>query len=73
MIEFRKDKKQRLKLTEGMNNKKIRTYVIAGIFLAYFGLKDLENFNVLYNGIAVAFSITAFALAFIEYRKEKTE
>jgi hypothetical protein len=56
-----------------MNNKKIRSFVIAGIFLAYFGLKDLENFNILYHGIAVAFSITAFVMAFIEYKKEKTE
>lgn len=56
-----------------MNNKKVRSYLLAGFFLAYFGLKDIENFNLLYNGVALGVSITAFIMAYFEYRKEKSK
>lgn len=48
---------------------KVKTYVIAGVFLSYFGLKG--EFVIWYNGIALVLGISAFVLAYIEYRKEK--
>jgi hypothetical protein len=52
------------------NNNKILGYVVMGLFLTYIGLKDLEHFNIFYEGIALGFAITAFVLAGIEYQKK---
>ncbi len=51
---------------------KVNTYLISGIFLTYFGLKD-DDFVIWYNGIALVLGITALIYAFIEYRKTKKE
>ena len=48
---------------------KVRTYMISGVFLTYFGLKD--DFVIWYNGIALVLGISSFVLAYIEYRKDK--
>jgi len=56
-----------------MNNKKIRSYFISGLFLAYFGLEDIGNFNIIYNGIPTVFSAVAFMMVFVEYRKQKNQ
>jgi hypothetical protein len=53
-----------------MNKTKTKAYMISGIFLAYFGLRDLEKFNIIYHGIAISMSVTAFVLAFMEYKKD---
>ncbi|WP_223033402.1 hypothetical protein [Hanstruepera marina] len=49
---------------------KLNMYLISGIFLTYFGLKD-ANFVIWYNGIALILGFTALILAFIEYKKNK--
>ncbi len=51
---------------------KANTYLISGIFLTYFGLKD-DDFVIWYNGIALVLGITALIYAFIENRKTKKE
>jgi drug/metabolite transporter superfamily protein YnfA len=51
---------------------KANTYLISGIFLIYFGLKD-ENFVIWYNGVALILGITALIYAFIEHRKTKKD
>jgi|GEM_PF-4343250 len=53
-----------------MNNNKFRSYLIAGVFLTFISLKDIEHFYVFYEGIALALGITALALAGIEYKKK---
>ena len=53
-----------------MNNNKIISYLISGAFLTFIGLKDIENFNIFYEGIALALGITALTLAGIEYTKK---
>ena len=47
---------------------KVNAYLISGIFLTYFGLKD-DNFVIWYNGVALILGITALVFAYIEYRK----
>lgn len=54
-----------------MNNK-YGTYIVSGVLLTYFGLKD-ENFVIWYNGVAVVLGITAFVFAYLEYRKSKNQ
>ncbi|MEP0264651.1 hypothetical protein [Dokdonia sp.] len=54
-----------------MNNK-VKTYLISGAFLTYYGLKD-DNFLIWYNGLALALGITALILAYITYRKDKNQ
>ena len=51
---------------------KVNTYLISGIFLTYFGLKD-NNFVIWYNGVALILGMTALIYAFIEYKKTKKE
>jgi len=46
-------------------------YAICGVFLVYFGLEDLNNFNILYNGIPLAIGIIALVMAIVEYIKDK--
>lgn len=53
-----------------MNNK-VKTYLIPGIFLTYFGLKG--DFLIWYNGIALILGLTALVFAYLEYRKTKKE
>jgi hypothetical protein len=53
-----------------MSNNKTRTYLISGVFLTFYGLKDLGHFYVFYDGIALALGITALVLAGIEYKKK---
>ncbi len=36
-----------------MKNSILRTFIIFGIFLGYFGLRDLPNFAWLSNGLAL--------------------
>lgn len=55
-----------------MINKRTR-HIISGIILMYFGLKDYNNFHLLYNGIALGFGIYAFVLAFMSSSDEGTE
>lgn len=50
---------------------KINRYIISGAILTYFALKDLNNFDILYNGIALAAGITAFIFAYLEFKKQK--
>jgi hypothetical protein len=52
-----------------MNNK-VKTYLIAGALLTYYGLKD-DSFLIWYNGLALVLGITALILAYITYRKDK--
>ena len=40
-------------------------YLVGGIFLIFFGLKDFKNFNVFYNGIALALGLVAIILSLI--------
>ena len=54
-----------------MNNNKSKIFLFAGIFLGYFGLKDLGNFALLYNGIAILASVGAFFMAYLEYQKDR--
>jgi hypothetical protein len=56
-----------------MNNNKIKTYLISGVFLTFIGLKDIDNFYIFYEGIALGIGITAFALAGVEYMKKNDE
>lgn len=56
-----------------MNNNKAKSYLIAAVFLLYISFKDVENFNVFYEGIALALGITALALAGIEYKRKIDE
>jgi hypothetical protein len=53
-----------------MNNK-VKAYLIPGVFLTYFGLKD--DFLIWYNGIALILGLTSFVFAYLEYRKAKKE
>ena len=53
-----------------MNNK-VKTYLIPGIFLTYFGLKG--DFLIWYNGIALILGLTALVFAYLGYRKTKKE
>jgi uncharacterized membrane protein len=53
-----------------MNNTKIRNYLISGIFLIFIGLKDIDNFSIFYEGIALGLGLTALVLALIEYMKK---
>lgn len=57
---------------EYLMKSKVNTYLISGVFLTYFGLKD-ENFVIWYNGVALILGITALIYALIEYRKTKKE
>lgn len=52
-------------------NKVIR-YLLSGVILAYFGLKDIQNFNLLYHGFALAVSFASFALAAVEWNRKKS-
>lgn len=47
-------------------------YIVSGVLLTYFGLKD-ENFLIWYNGVALVLGITAFVFAYLEYRKTKNK
>ncbi len=47
----------------------VRTYVIAGVFLTYYGLKG--DFVIWYNGIALVLGISSFVMGYIEYQKGK--
>jgi hypothetical protein len=49
---------------------KIRAYVASGIFLTFIALKDLDNFYIFYEGIALCVGVTALILAAIEYKKK---
>ena len=53
-----------------MNNNKIRSFLLSGIFLTFIGLRDIEHFNVFYEGIALGLGITALALAGVAYKKK---
>ena len=53
-----------------MVKNKINTYVIAGVFLTYYGLSD-KDFTIWYNGVAHVLGIVAFIAAYLEYRKSK--
>lgn len=55
-----------------MSNNKTARYLLSGCILAYFGLKNLEDFYVFYEGIAIAASICAFAFAYLEWKKNKS-
>ena len=52
-------------------NRKTKTYLISGLFLTYFGLKD--NFLIFYNGIALLLGLTALYMAYREYKNEKKD
>ncbi|GGG30939.1 hypothetical protein GCM10011344_34850 [Dokdonia pacifica] len=54
-----------------MNNK-TKTYLIPGVLLTYFGLKD-DDFLIWYHGVALALGITAFVFAYLEYNKTKNK
>jgi hypothetical protein len=54
-----------------MNNNKIRSYLLSGVFL--IGLKDIERFNIFYEGIALIFGFTALVIAGIEYKRKIDE
>ena len=53
-----------------MNNK-LKTYLIPGIFLTYFGLKG--DFLIWYNGIVLILGMTSLVFAYLEYKKTKKE
>jgi hypothetical protein len=56
-----------------MNNNKIRSYLLSGVFLIFIGLKDIERFNIFYEGIALIFGFTALVIAGIEYKRKIDE
>lgn len=56
-----------------MFRNKVFSYILSGLFLLYFGIKDLHSFNVLYNGIAILLSLVAFVLALMEYKNNPTK
>ncbi|GAA0893875.1 hypothetical protein GCM10009122_35550 [Fulvivirga kasyanovii] len=53
-----------------MNQTKFRSFLISGLLLGYFALQDLPEFNIIYNGAALLFSIGAFIIAGLEYLKK---
>jgi hypothetical protein len=53
-----------------MNNNKTKSYLISAAVLIFLSLKDLDNFNIFYEGIGLALGITALALAGIEYKRK---
>lgn len=53
-----------------MNNNKIRSFLLSGIFLTFIGLRDIEHFNFFYEGVALGLGLTAIALAGVEYKKK---
>ena len=55
------------------SSRKIRSYLITGIFLSFIGLKNLDDFSIFYEGIALAFGVTALVIAVILYMKETGE
>ena len=55
-----------------MKKNKVYQYLISGLILFYFAITD-DKFEVIYNGIALIAGIIAFSLAFIEYKKSRTE
>lgn len=46
-------------------------HIISGIILVYFGVKDYDDFHLLYNGVALAFGIYSFVLAFTSSSDEE--
>jgi uncharacterized membrane protein HdeD (DUF308 family) len=54
-----------------MKNNKVASFLISGIFLIYFGLEDMDEFNLLYNGLALSFGSIAIIMGIIEFVKEK--
>jgi len=53
-------------------NSKVTRYLIAGVILTYFGLKD-DDFVLWYNGVALVMGLVAFFYAYKEYEKNKEE
>lgn len=49
--------------------KRSSSYFVSSAFLIYFGLKDLNDFNWLYNGAALAIGIVALVLGLVEFMK----
>ena len=55
-----------------MQNKALQ-YLIPGIILTYFGLSNINNFHILYDGLALLFGGFAIVLSIIEYTKGKNK
>ena len=55
-----------------MQNKPLQ-YLIPGIILTYFGLSNINNFNVLYDGLALLFGGFAIVLSIIEFTKARNK
>lgn len=49
--------------------KRSSSYFVSSAFLLYFGLKDLNDFNWLYNGTALAIGVAALVAGLVEFMK----
>lgn len=49
--------------------KRSSSYFVSSAFLLYFGLKDLNDFNWLYNGSALAIGTVALVAGLVEFMK----
>jgi len=55
-----------------MQNKAL-SYLIPGIILTYFGLSHMNNFDILFDGLALLFGGFAIVLSIIEFTKRKNK
>ena len=55
-----------------MKNKAV-SYLIPGLILTYFGLSNLNNFSILYDGLALLFGGVAIVISIIEFTKGKSK
>jgi hypothetical protein len=55
------------------SSRKIRSYLISGILLTIISLKNLDNFSIFYEGIALAIGVAALIMAAVEYMKKTKE
>ena len=53
-----------------MQNKAV-SYLIPGLILTYLGLSHINNFSILYDGLALLFGGAAIVISIIEFTKGK--
>jgi hypothetical protein len=52
-------------------SKKTGTYFFMTFLLLYFGLRHLDSFNVLYDGLALVTSLGSLVLGIMSYLEDK--